>query len=81
MSSSARPSTPLAGMLAVLAHCATEWLACVPCDTRDFPLDLVPRVAAALLDQCAAAACRGRLVLRGEALPPLPCRCGHANKS
>ena len=60
-------------MLPALAHCTTEWLARVPCDTPDFPLDLVPRLAAALLDQCAAAACRGRLILRAEALPPLPC--------
>lgn len=40
---------PLAGMLAGLSHCSTEWLVCVPCDTPNFPLDLVPCLAAALL--------------------------------
>jgi molybdopterin-guanine dinucleotide biosynthesis protein A len=39
---------PLAGLLAGLEHCETPYLACVPCDTPDFPADLVPRLAAAL---------------------------------
>src|SRR5580658_1275779 len=34
-------SGPLAGMLAGLNHCGTEYLATVPCDAPDFPLDLV----------------------------------------
>jgi molybdopterin-guanine dinucleotide biosynthesis protein A len=38
---------PLAGMLAGLARCQTEWLATVPCDTPLFPPDLVARLAAA----------------------------------
>lgn len=38
---------PLAGLLAGLEHCATPWLVSVPCDTPNFPLDLVPRLAEA----------------------------------
>jgi molybdopterin-guanine dinucleotide biosynthesis protein A len=38
---------PLAGFLAGLAHCETEWLVSVPCDSPRFPLDLVARLAAA----------------------------------
>jgi molybdenum cofactor guanylyltransferase len=41
---------PLAGMLAGLEHCATPYLATVPCDTPNFPADLVARLAAALGD-------------------------------
>lgn len=38
---------PLAGLLAGLDHCRTEWLATVPCDSPLFPHDLVTRLAAA----------------------------------
>jgi molybdenum cofactor guanylyltransferase len=38
---------PLAGMLVGLEHCETPWLATVPCDTPNFPLDLVERLASA----------------------------------
>ncbi len=38
---------PLAGWLAGLQHCATPWLATVPCDSPNFPVDLVARLAAA----------------------------------
>jgi molybdenum cofactor guanylyltransferase len=38
---------PLVGFLAGLEHCETPWLATVPCDTPDFPADLVPRLAQA----------------------------------
>jgi molybdopterin-guanine dinucleotide biosynthesis protein A len=38
---------PLAGLLAGLEHCETPWLVSVPCDTPDFPLDLVERLAQA----------------------------------
>ncbi len=38
-------SGPLAGMLAGLRHCSTNYLATVPCDSPDFPLDLVWRLA------------------------------------
>lgn len=36
---------PLAGFLAGLERCETPWLATVPCDTPDFPEDLVARLA------------------------------------
>ena len=41
---------PLAGMLAGLAHCETPYLATVPCDTPNFPLDLVERLAHGLAE-------------------------------
>ena len=40
---------PLAGFLAGLEHCETPWLVTVPCDTPNFPADLVARLAAALV--------------------------------
>ena len=39
---------PLAGMLAGLTHCDTSLMATVPCDTPNFPLDLVVRLARGL---------------------------------
>ena len=36
---------PLAGLLAGLEHCETPWLVTVPCDTPNFPDDLVARLA------------------------------------
>jgi len=36
---------PLVGFLAGLEHCETPWLVTVPCDTPDFPTDLVERLA------------------------------------
>jgi molybdopterin-guanine dinucleotide biosynthesis protein A len=39
---------PLAGFLAGLEHCETPYLVTVPCDTPNFPLDLVERLAAGL---------------------------------
>lgn len=54
---------PLAGWAAGLEHCATRYLATVPCDTPLFPADLVQRLAAALAAQpgarIAMAAARG----------------------
>ncbi|MEP6545884.1 MAG: molybdenum cofactor guanylyltransferase MobA [Gammaproteobacteria bacterium] len=41
---------PLAGMLAGLAHCHTPYLATVPCDSPNFPGDLVARLARGLAD-------------------------------
>lgn len=38
---------PLAGWLAGLRQCNTPWLVSVPCDTPNFPSDLVARLAAA----------------------------------
>lgn len=39
---------PLAGWLTGLERCATPFLASVPCDSPDFPPDLVQRLAGAL---------------------------------
>ena len=36
---------PLAGFLAGLVQCTTPWLVTVPCDSPDFPADLVRRLA------------------------------------
>jgi molybdenum cofactor guanylyltransferase len=41
---------PLAGMLAGLTHCATPYLVTVPCDTPNFPADLVLRLTEGLED-------------------------------
>jgi len=41
---------PLAGFLAGLEHCETPYLMTVPCDTPNFPENLVSRLAAGLLD-------------------------------
>jgi molybdopterin-guanine dinucleotide biosynthesis protein A len=41
---------PLAGMLVALERCQTPYLVTVPCDTPNFPLDLVERLAAALVE-------------------------------
>ena len=38
---------PLAGLLTGLEQAETGWLVTVPCDTPDFPVDLVARLAAA----------------------------------
>jgi molybdopterin-guanine dinucleotide biosynthesis protein A len=40
---------PLAGFLTGLARCDTPYMVTVPCDTPLFPLDLVPRLGAALV--------------------------------
>jgi len=51
---------PLAGLAAGLAQCRTRWLVSVPCDSPNFPLDLVARLADALMQQqaeIAMAAC------------------------
>jgi molybdenum cofactor guanylyltransferase len=45
---------PLAGFLAGMTHCRTEWLVTVPCDTPRFPTDFVHRLADAVGDGSAA---------------------------
>jgi molybdopterin-guanine dinucleotide biosynthesis protein A len=40
---------PLAGMLAGLTHCLTPYLVSVPCDSPNFPADLVARLAQGLV--------------------------------
>ena len=47
---------PLAGMLAGLSNCRTPYLVTVPCDTPNFPLDLVTRLADGLASVDAAMA-------------------------
>ena len=42
---------PLAGLLAGLERCETPYLVSVPCDTPDFPADLVAKLAQALVAQ------------------------------
>ena len=42
---------PLAGFLAGLEHCDSPYLVTVPCDTPNFPTDLVARLAAELVAQ------------------------------
>ena len=42
---------PLAGFLTGLEHCGTDYLVTVPCDTPDFPTDLVARLAQSLQAQ------------------------------
>lgn len=42
---------PLAGFLAGLEHCEAPYLVTVPCDTPNFPTDLVARLAAGLFAQ------------------------------
>lgn len=64
---------PLAGFLAGMAACRTEWLVTVPCDSPEFPLDLVARLAAA------AASAQADLAMaatrEGGALQPQPVFC------
>jgi molybdopterin-guanine dinucleotide biosynthesis protein A len=60
---------PLAGFLAGLERCETPYLVTVPCDTPDFPEDLVARLAAALVEsnaQIAMAAALEGGVLRTQ---------------
>jgi molybdopterin-guanine dinucleotide biosynthesis protein A len=45
---------PLAGFLAGMTHCKTEWLATVPCDTPRFPTNFVHRLSDAVGDGSAA---------------------------
>lgn len=62
-------SGPLAGMLAALAHCQTPYMVTVPCDTPNFPLDLVERLARGLIDidgEIATAATREDGALRSQ---------------
>ena len=40
---------PLAGMLAGLDHCGTPYLVTVPCDSPNFPIDLVANLAQGLV--------------------------------
>jgi molybdopterin-guanine dinucleotide biosynthesis protein A len=64
---------PLAGMLAGLTHCDTSLMATVPCDTPNFPLDLVVRLARGL--EGADADIAVAYTRAGEELFPQPVFC------
>ena len=64
---------PLAGMLAGLVHCDTPLMATVPCDTPNFPLDLVARLAQGL--ESAEADIAVAYTRTGEELFPQPVFC------
>jgi molybdopterin-guanine dinucleotide biosynthesis protein A len=66
-------SGPLAGMLAGLCHCATPYLATVPCDSPDFPLDLVARLARGLTDSDAEIAVAAVIEAGEERSQPVFC--------
>ena len=65
---------PLAGMLAGLRACHTPWLVSVPCDSPQFPADLVARLAQAAADAHADIAMAATLEADGS-LQPQPVFC------
>jgi len=64
---------PLAGFLAGLEHCETPYLATVPCDTPDFPDDLVARLGEALIAQDADIAMAATRDASGVQVQPVFC--------
>ena len=64
---------PLAGFLAGLEHCETPYLVTVPCDTPNFPTDLVERLAAGLVAEGAEIAIAA--TLEGGQLQAQPVFC------
>ena len=64
---------PLAGWLAGLEHCTTRFLVTVPCDTPNFPADLVARLAAALEREGAEIAMAATREAGGRQLQPVFC--------
>lgn len=64
---------PLAGWLAGLEHCETPYMVTVPCDTPDFPLQLVSRLAQALLAEDADIAIAATLEQGQRQLQPVFC--------
>lgn len=64
---------PLAGFMAGLQHCETEWLVTVPCDTPGFPLDLVARLAEAAAREGAEIALPKTLEDGREQVQPVFC--------
>ena len=65
---------PLAGLLTALEHCQSPYLLTVPCDTPLFPLDLVARMAQALVRQGSAIAMASGVDTDGR-LRPQPVFC------
>ena len=64
---------PLAGFLAGLEHCETPYLVTVPCDTPNFPTDLVARLADALVAQDAEIAMAATLEQGRPQVQPVFC--------
>jgi molybdopterin-guanine dinucleotide biosynthesis protein A len=64
---------PLAGWLAGLEHCETPFMVTVPCDTPNFPLDLVARLAAALVAEGAELAMAATLENGALQVQPVFC--------
>ena len=63
----------MAGFLAGLEHCETPYLVTVPCDTPNFPIDLVDRLAQALVAEDAEIAIAA--TLEDGVLQPQPVFC------
>jgi len=66
-------SGPLAGFLTGLERCETPYLVTVPCDTPDFPTDLVERLSAALIAQDAEIAMAATRGADGVQVQPVFC--------
>lgn len=64
---------PLAGFLAGLTHCKTDYLVTVPCDTPNFPEDLVARLADALENDGADIAMAATKSADGVRVQPVFC--------
>jgi molybdopterin-guanine dinucleotide biosynthesis protein A len=64
---------PLAGFLTGLEHCETPYLVTVPCDTPNFPTDLVEQLAAALVAQEADIAMAATRGAQGQQVQPVLC--------
>ena len=64
---------PLAGFLAGLERCNTPYLVTVPCDTPNFPTDLVARLAAGLIAQDVQVAVAATREAGGVQIQPVFC--------
>ena len=64
---------PLSGFLAGLEHCETPYLVTVPCDTPNFPTDLVARLAQALHAEAADIAMAATQDAQGVQVQPVFC--------
>ncbi len=64
---------PLAGFLSGLERCETPYLVTVPCDTPNFPLDLVARLSQALSTEDAEIAIAATLEDGVQQLQPVFC--------
>ena len=64
---------PLAGFLAGLTQCKTDYLVTVPCDTPNFPADLLARLAQALANNDADIAMAATKSAEGIQVQPVFC--------